>query len=305
MKRLILLFITLFFTLIFYSCAGAASAEEYFSIGMAYFDLGKYDEAEKWLTRARQANRTMVASTYNLGRLAYETGRYEDAARHFESILRRDRNNVHALRAAAYARIMSGDIEAAERHYAKLLEIIPESADSGYNHALVLFAMKRYAEAETVLERFPIALLENNDNLLLYARVRAALNKVEAIDHFAAWLETNSSVKVRYEYGQTLEKHEFYARALAEFRKAYTDSTAASADPKRNEISFAIAKVLLIADGTSSDGIAELRKAVSEGFNNISAVEGLTARVSASNREAIRTIVTGMRQTASASETNP
>ncbi|MDR2363935.1 MAG: tetratricopeptide repeat protein, partial [Spirochaetaceae bacterium] len=43
-------------------CAGAvisscatwgASAEEYYSLGMAYFELGKFEEAEKWLNRAR------------------------------------------------------------------------------------------------------------------------------------------------------------------------------------------------------------------------------------------------------------
>ncbi|MCL2229485.1 MAG: tetratricopeptide repeat protein [Treponema sp.] len=303
MKKVVflpLIFISCFFL---GGCAGsAASAEEYFAIGMAYFELGKYEEAEKWLTRARQSNRTMVASTYNLGRLAFEMGRYEDAARHFESILRRDRENVLALKAAAYSRIMTGDMENAERHYAKLLELVPESADSGYNHALVLFAMERYADAETVLERYPVALLENNDNLLLYARVRAALNKVEAIDHFAAWLETNSNPKVRYEFGQSLEKHNFYARALGEYRKAYADSTAASVDPKRSDVRFAIARVLLIADGSSGEGITELQGAITEGFNNIASVEGLVSRVSGSNRETIRNIINSLRQ---ASETNP
>jgi len=288
-------------------CAGSAvSSEEFYSIGMAYFDLGKYEDAERWLNRARQANRTMIASTYNLGRLAFERQRYDEAARHFENILRRDGDNVLALRAAAYTRIVMGDIESAQRHYARLLTLVPESADSGYNHALVLYAMGRYTDAEEVLERFHIALMENSDNLLLYARCRAALNKVEAIESYAAWLETNTSPKVRYEYGQTLEKHEFYARALEEYRRAYSDSTAASADPKRSDIRFAIAKVLLIADGSSREGITELQGAVTEGFNNAAAVEGLLTRVSAANRDSIRNIIGTMRQAAEApSEANP
>ncbi|MCL2271042.1 MAG: tetratricopeptide repeat protein, partial [Treponema sp.] len=51
---------------------GAASAEEYFSIGMAYYDMGKFAEAEKWLNRAKARDRTMSASEYNLGRIAFE-----------------------------------------------------------------------------------------------------------------------------------------------------------------------------------------------------------------------------------------
>ena len=81
------------------SCASRAAtrAEEYFSIGMAYFEMGKYAEAELWLNRARAVDKTMTASEYNLGRIAFERGRYEEAARHFENILIRDPDNVMAL----------------------------------------------------------------------------------------------------------------------------------------------------------------------------------------------------------------
>ena len=124
------IFTSIFFSAIICSCAGnAASAQEYFSIGMAYFDLGKYEDAEKWLNRAMQSDRTMTASQYNLGRLAFERQRYSEAARHFEDVLKKDPNNVLALRAAAYTRIKTGDIDIAQRHYSRLLELVPENAD--------------------------------------------------------------------------------------------------------------------------------------------------------------------------------
>jgi tetratricopeptide (TPR) repeat protein len=98
----------LFITWGFLSCASqkntaqtTAQAEEYYSIGMAYFELGKFTDAEYWLNRARATDKTMVASEYNLGRIAFETGRYEDAAGYFEKILDLDPYNVMALRAAA------------------------------------------------------------------------------------------------------------------------------------------------------------------------------------------------------------
>ena len=293
------LFLVFYFLfLILNSCAGtAASAQEYFSIGMAYFELGKYEEAEKWLNRAKQADRTMVASTYNLGRIAYETKRYEDAAKLFESILKKDGDNVLALKAAAYSRIKSGDIEIAEKHYTKLFTLVPESADDGYNHALILFTLERYTQAENVLEKYPASLLENKDTMLLYARCQAKLKKVEAIDSYSNWLSVNSDGKVRYEYAQLLENNALYARALEEYKKALTETDDKAVDPKKNEIRFAIAKVLIIADGENAEGVKELNEAVTDGFNDIGAVEKLlNNKISAANKKNIQEIIANMRK---------
>jgi tetratricopeptide (TPR) repeat protein len=276
----------------------AASAEEYYSIGMAYFELGRYEEAERWLNRARSANRTMVASQYNLGRLAYERERFQDAVWYFEDILKRDANNILALQAAAYTRIKTGDISIAERHYSRLLELVPESADNGYNHALVLYAMERYSDAEEILEKYPFALLENTEMQLLRARAQAAQNKVEAIDSFANWLNNNQNAKVRYEYAKVLEHHELYARALEEYRKALTETTAAD-DSLNRDIRFALAVVLLIADSESTEGITELQTAVNEGFDDIAEVEKLldNPNISTANKDNIRNIIVNMQRT--------
>jgi tetratricopeptide (TPR) repeat protein len=292
-----LFFIFYFLFLILNSCAGtAASAQEYFSIGMAYFELGKYEDAEKWLNRAKQADRTMVASTYNLGRIAYETKRYEDAAKLFESILKKDGDNVLALKAAAYSRIKSGDIEIAEKHYTKLFTLVPESADDGYNHALILFALERYTQALDVLEKYPASLLENKDTMLLYARCQAKLKKVEAIDSYSNWLSINADGKVRYEYAQLLENNALYARALEEYRKALTETDDKAVNPKKNEIRFAIARVLLIADGENADGVKELNDAVTEGFDDIGAVEKLlNNKISPANKNSIQEIIANMK----------
>jgi tetratricopeptide (TPR) repeat protein len=279
------------------SCAGAASAQEYYSIGMAYFELGKYEEAERWLNRARSADRTMVASQYNLGRIAYEMRRYDEAVRHFEDILKRDPQNIFALRAAAYTRIKTGDINIAQTHYAKLLELVPESADDGYNHALVLFAMGRYADAETVLERYRLSFPDNPDTLLLYARTQAAQNKIEAINSFSGWLVNNSDAKVRYEYAQALEHHELYARAIEEYRASMSQAPA-SGIIKRSDIRFALARTLLIADSASGEGISELQTSINDGFDDIEAVEQLSnnVKISAASRNSIRNIANNMRQ---------
>jgi len=300
----IFFFLCPFVIALFNSCAtGAVSAEEYYSIGMAYYELGKFEEAEKWLNRARYSDRTMHASTYTLGRLAYERKNYEEAAKHFETILKKDPDNTLALKAAAYARIMSEDLDKADIHYSRLLTLIPESADDGYNHALVLFAMKKYPASLEVLERYPIALQEGKDVMLLYARTQAAMNDLKAIDSYAAFLASHSDPKARYEYAKILEQQELYARAIEEYKKALSEIGAStSGDLKRSDIRFSIARALLIADSSSSEGITELQGAVNDGFNDIAAVEGLLSKVSSSNRETIRGIINGMKNK---SEDNP
>jgi tetratricopeptide (TPR) repeat protein len=299
----------------FSGCAGlAASAQEYYSIGMAYYELGKFEEAEKWLNRAKQADRTMTASQYNLGRIAFETKDYEEAAKHFEGILRRDPDNLLALRAAAFTRIKMSEIEKAEKHYNKILALVPESADDGYNHALVLFAMERYEKAEEVLGKYPFALQDNNDMILLYARTQKALNKIEAIDTYARWLAGNSDKKVRYEYAQLLEKHELFARAMEEYRailstfdSSSTSAASAAADEiKKSDVRFSLARLLLTADAASGDGITEMETAVKEGYNNIDEVESLqkNTKVSAINRDKLRTIVNNMQKALEEKEKN-
>jgi len=278
------------------SCAswGAASAEEYYTIGMAYYDMGKYDEAEKWLNRAKAKDKTKNASEYNLGRIAFEAKRYDEAIKYFEAILKRDPNNVLALKAAAYTHIKNGNIVKAGEFYKRLLAVVPESYDDGYNYALVLFAMEKYEEAEQVLKNYEYALLDNNDVLLLYARAQKAQGKPEAIDTYASWLVNNSDPKVRYEYAQLLEGQQMYARALEEFKAVYTALSASSVDPSRAEVRFNIARLTLTADAQNAEGATELKEAVKEGYNDIDEIEKLLSddRISAANKNEIRAIVT-------------
>ena len=285
-------------------CAGrwGLSAEEYFAIGMAYFEIGQhrtanrdhyFREAERWLNRARARDRTMAASAYNLGLLHFEVGRFEEAAFQFESILARDPYNVLALRAAAYTRIRSGHIEMASALYERFLALVPESADDGYNHALVLFAMQRYAEAEQVLRRNELALMENADFLLLYARAQNRQDKPEAIDSFANWLAHNTDGAVRFEYAQILERWALYARALEEYRAALEELGPAAANPSRPEVRFAVARVLLIADPGNAEGLSELRGAVTDGYDDFETIEELLgdARINPYDIDEIRAII--------------
>jgi tetratricopeptide (TPR) repeat protein len=164
--------------------------------------------------------------------------------------------------------------------------------------------LERYDKAEEVLEKYPFALQDNNDVILLYARTQKALNKIEAIDSYAKWLNNSSDNKVRYEYAQLLEQHGLYARALEEYRTIMSDSSAANEDIKKSDIHFSLARLLLIADTESSEGITEMETAVREGYDDIDAVEALqkNTKVSAANRDRLRNIINSMQRTLEAKE---
>lgn len=304
-KRICLILILLMFSLTLMlnltSCVsgGALRAEEYFTIGMAFFELGRFSDAEFWLNRARSADRTMVASEYNLGRIAFETGRFEDAARYFERVLAFDPYNVMALRAAAFSRIRNADFELADALYSRVLALIPESADDGFNHALVLFGMGRYAESEEVLNRFPFALEERASSILLLARAQKAQGKVEAIDSYARWLLVKTGPPNPmgiFEFGQVLENAGFYARALEQYEDALEALERDVVNLRRSTIRFARARLLLTADPYNEEGITELNAAVREGFTDREAVEALIAdtRVIPAHREEITRILAGI-----------
>ena len=291
------------------SCASTRGirAEEYFTIGMAYYELGQntavaanrerfFREAERWLNMARSADRTMVASEYNLGRIAFETGRFETAARHFERILVRDPDNVMALRAAAFSRIKNGDLDKAVLHYDRVLELVPESADDGFNHALVLFAMNRFADSEAVLLRFPFALEERAASVLLLARAQKAQNRTEAVDTYARWVAMVGTPTPQglHEYALVLEAAGFYALALEQYQRAIDSLEAGTGNLQISALRFEKARLLLTVDPENPEGIAELKRAVSETFTDTAAKEALLldTRITQANREEIRRILT-------------
>jgi len=288
-------------SILFFSCAsrGAIRAEEYFSIGMAYYDIGKYEEAERWLNRAKAADKTMTASEYNLGRIAFETGRFEEAIGYFENIIKRDPDNIMALRAAAYSRIKNGDLEKAEELYNRVLMLVPENADNGFNYALVLYSLGKYDRCEEILNKYPYALEENPASLLLLARTQKEADKVEAIDTYAKWVESNTdpaNPQVLYEYAQVLESGEFYARALEQYSAAINALSADTDDLKKYDIRFMEARLLLTADPENSEGLMELNTAITEGFSDTSMVQALLGdeRITQDNKDEIRKILDNM-----------
>ena len=217
MKRI--LFLPVLFIVLCASCVSSAQrAEEYYALGVSYFELQKYAEAENYFQKAKFHKATKNAAEYNLGRIAYETGRYSKADIYFRRIIDRDEENITALTAAAYTSIKLEELERAEIYYRRVLELVPESHDEGYNYALVLAALGKPEEAESIILRYNTA--ENSDAMLLLARIQRQQKKPEAADAYTASLLRNDDPLIRMEYAAYLAEIGLAAKALDEYRRA-------------------------------------------------------------------------------------
>jgi len=234
-----LLFLALCVLFICSCVSSVVKAEEYYALGTAYFELKKYAEAESWFNKAKFHRSTRTASEYNLGRIAYETGRYREAEGYFERIIKEDGENITALKAAAYTCIKMEEFEKAENYYRRILSLVPESYDEGYNYALVLLAMGKTADAENVLVRYNNT--ENPQALLVLARSQKIQGKPEAADAYSASLLKEDNPAVRAEFAAYLEQIGLPAKALEEYRKALENSTLS--EEKKEEIKKAVEKL--------------------------------------------------------------
>jgi predicted Zn-dependent protease len=232
-----LVFLALTFSLIFFSCASSAyKAEEYYSLGIAYFELQKYAEAEQWFNKAKFNPSTKIASEYYLGCISYETGSYGEALVYFEMILAKDPENITALKAAAYTAIRTEELEKSASYYRRILDMVPESYDEGYNYALVLLSMNQSEEAERILVKYNNT--ENPEALLLLARAQKEQKKPEASDAYSASLLKNDNPRVRMEYAQFLADQGLPAKALEQYKLALESE--GLADEQKEEIQNAI-----------------------------------------------------------------
>ena len=267
-----------------FSCVSfnPVAAEEYFSIASAYFELGKYTEAERWFIKAKGAEKTRNASDYNLGRIAFETGRPEDAAVIFEKLISKDPDNLLLLRSAAYSWAKAGKAEKALVHYARIEALLPLGKDSSFNHSLLLYSLERYGEAAGKLRPY----LENSpDDLearLLLARCQAALDQPEALDSYALYLSKKDDVLARFEYAGLCESSEFYALAVENYDtlikalEGKPDTDAKSGTPTVPVLRFRKARSLFLSGSDTELALEELGKALEAGFDDQDALDALS-----------------------------
>uniref|UniRef100_A0A7C3HZ66 Tetratricopeptide repeat protein n=1 Tax=Gracilinema caldarium TaxID=215591 RepID=A0A7C3HZ66_9SPIR len=296
-KTVIKLIVSICTWAFFVSCASgpaSVSEDELYSLGKAYYDLGKYSEAEVWFQRASNFKKTKNASMYYLGRIAFQQQKYENAARIFEALLKSDQDNVLLLKAAAFSNLKAQKFEKAELQYKRVIELVPGSKDSTYGYALVLYGLQKYDDAYRLLKDLKADSDEDRDALLLLARTEYKLSFPEALDHYSKWLEKGDDPVVLKEFAEVAEQQALYSRAIEAYKKIKQTNRAEAAGLQKGEIDFLIGRLIMIADPSDSQGKASIETSLSLGYVNKEKIDALLAdsRLSETQRQSLVVLFT-------------
>jgi tetratricopeptide (TPR) repeat protein len=300
-KTVIKLIVSICTWAFFVSCASgpaSVSEDELYSLGKAYYDLGKYSEAEVWFQKASTFKKTKNASMYYLGRIAFQQQKYEDAARIFEALLKSDQDNILLLKAAAFSNLKAQKFEKAELQYKRVIELVPGSKDSTYGYALVLYGLQKYDDAYRLLKDLKADSGEDRDALLLLARTEYKLSFPEALDHYTKWLEKGDDPVVLKEFAEVAEQQALYSRAIEAYKKIKQTNREELAGLQKGETDFLIGRLLLLADPSDGQGIKSIETALSAGYNSKEEFDALLAdyRLTEDQRQALMALFSSQKK---------
>ena len=125
-------------------------------MGIAFFELERYEEAIEWIERALDVSPELpeAPSLHRLtGRALQEVGRLEEATEHFVRTLELDPRNTEALDRLAFLSFNAGRYDGAIEYYRALLDIDPADATAHSNLGISLLNLERYEDAARSLER--------------------------------------------------------------------------------------------------------------------------------------------------------
>lgn len=125
---------------------------------LALIEMGGWQEAEKLVNKALEADTQNLRALFQLGRIDRSTGRLEKAEAAFKKVLEsypRDRMTLQQL--GELAKIKSevvppeqreAQIKIAEKYYARVLAIDPEDVGAHYNLMIIFQKLGRFEEAK-------------------------------------------------------------------------------------------------------------------------------------------------------------
>ena len=175
----------------------ATAASDAYSLGVAAFDEGKYEEAIRYMEQARsnidvneQNNDALAAISQNVAGSYMAMGRYEEAVDEIQEWLRFSPDNPDARLALAQAYNEMGDTEAAASEFEAARAAGAQDPESHYNMGVMMIdsgdVEGGIAELEIAIEQRPDFPLAHKH--LGYAYARTAEYQ-KAVDHFELFLE--------------------------------------------------------------------------------------------------------------------
>jgi tetratricopeptide (TPR) repeat protein len=112
-------------------------AEEYFNLGNAFFELGRYQDSFEYYSRAIRLSDDIPAAGYNLARLHEQRGEYAEAVRVLDNLLVEDPDNGLYRETRAFVLFQQGERAAAREEYASLIEEYPARVRLRFNQGVL------------------------------------------------------------------------------------------------------------------------------------------------------------------------
>lgn len=265
------------------SAAASAAALEWYEVGNAWYDAGKWERAGEAYSRALALDPKLDAASFNILRALAEGGDYEGALRAADLLLSKDPGNVRVLAAKAYVLSRRGEPAAALAVYEELLSLAPFAPDAVYNAAWLKAEAGDEEGAAADLRRLVEARPEDSGALALYARLLARLGRREealaAHERLKAQGKADAAALERL--GGLYAEGRDFAKALEAL------AAATAADGKRASAWFALARLRLVEAEDGKGGLEALAKALEAGFADKAAAAALLGERNLVEREAV------------------
>lgn len=277
--------------LLFAGCAtwirGSELAREYFNIGNAYYDLGRFERAADYYQRALALDASLTPAGYNLARVYLRERRYTEAQEVLRELLRRDPDSLVLRETLAYAHYLAGDIERATVMYEEILALSPYSVNALYNLARIA---EEQDDPDSALEyyRDAVAVSESDAELLYrYGRLLAAHGEPDrAVAILERFLDSRAADPAQLvEVGDIFRRERYYSQA----RQAY-EAVSADAEVHPRAL-FGKAATYLLGIQDAEEGMRLLEQAFQSGFSDVDEVEQLLQSPGLVAAEAVRALI--------------
>ncbi|MEX2445493.1 MAG: tetratricopeptide repeat protein [Alkalispirochaeta sp.] len=186
--RLVVAAAILVASLLLSSCRSDVSsrelAEEYFNLGNAFFELGRYQDSFEYYSRAIRLSDDIPAAGYNLARLHEQRGEYADAVDVLNDLLADDPDNGLYRETRAFVLFRTGRRREAREEYSLLIEEYPGRVRLRYNLGVLELDAENVDRAYRVLsEGVDQAEQDTEYRWVLSEAAYRSGNEEEALDH--------------------------------------------------------------------------------------------------------------------------
>ena len=128
--------------------SSSKDAKEFFNRGNLFYNLNKFEEAEKEYREAIKINPDYADAHNNLGALLQNLKRYEEAEKEYREAIRINPNYADAHNNLGILLKNLKRYEEAEKEFREAIKINPNDADAHNNLGILLQNLNRYEEAE-------------------------------------------------------------------------------------------------------------------------------------------------------------